>query len=224
MHCGVSPWVVLVVVYAGAAHNEQGCAGFGCTLRLNQIACACAGGEQLPVTLLRLFGLMVEPSPKRARVAASGASCLALPVLHISSKRGAFCLSGQAGELSAKDENKLEYMLQAVEAADPFPGNLQLEGCFQETLEWHASRSPEEVMRQREEFVSALEGAGEAMRKNGAVTHWYGDCDPGIAKVSGSVNGCMLEHLAKITKHCDTDCVNFFRHGGALCSHYRVDR
>ena len=133
--------------------------------------------------------------------------------------------------LTAKDEVMLQYMLDAVRSSGPFQQESSLDPVLVEALEWQAERSWQDIVAQREAFISALEEADRKMRASGALERWQAGCDEGIKEVrscfclvlaglvvatwqaSSGVNGLLLEFLAKITDHVDLDCVNFFRSG-----------
>ena len=83
---------------------------------------------------------------------------------------------------------------------------------------WQSRRSAEEVMRFREHVMQTLEHASEVMWSNGLCSQWLAGVDPGVAKVSATVNGIMLENLCSSVGYEDMQCIQMFREGrSCLC-------
>ena len=74
-------------------------------------------------------------------------------------------------------------------------------------------RSPEEVMRQREEMISQLELANAQMWSAGKRDWWFGDCDDITKQVTEEANGCLLEELIRASNHCDASAAELLRKG-----------
>ena len=76
--------------------------------------------------------------------------------------------------------------------------------------------TPAEANSIRETIISGIEGWAEEFHSNGACKHWLQGADPGVRKVSETVNGPLLSKLAELTSHVDPGCVEFFRSGSPL--------
>ena len=83
---------------------------------------------------------------------------------------------------------------------------------------WQSRRSAVEVMRFREHVMQTLEHASEQMWSNGLCSQWLAGVDPGVAKVSATVNGIMLENLGSSVGYEDMQCIQMFREGQSVCS------
>ena len=77
----------------------------------------------------------------------------------------------------------LQYMLDAVRSSGPFQQESSLDPVLVEALEWQAERSWQDIVAQREAFISALEEADRKMRASGALERWQAGCDVGIKEV-----------------------------------------
>ena len=69
-----------------------------------------------------------------------------------------------------------------------------------------------------------IEKVASEMRKNGSCKKWFEEADPDdeLMKVSGSVNGPMLQLLAESIKYHDMECVDMFRVGRTSCLSFAV--
>ena len=65
-------------------------------------------------------------------------------------------------------------------------------------------------------MVTRIERFAKEMQSSGAVDAWFAGCDPLVRHVSKTVNGPVLEAIAKASGHQDKECVNFFRYGAPL--------
>ena len=97
-------------------------------------------------------------------------------------------------------------------------------------------QDPQELMRRREQIISAIEDCCKCpagchivrscvlclyfrlledfaakSRENGSVEAWFSGCDPAIRKVSSSVNGPALAAVAAAVSYEDMGAVDFFR-------------
>ena len=106
-----------------------------------------------------------------------------------------------------------------------------------QALDWMRGRSVDEIYNAREAAVCAIEQLGQRLRANGAADAWcvpgsstrsvrsalvqqccvrLAGADSGIRSVSGTVNGPLLEALARRAGCIDAECIELFRRGGNL--------
>ena len=76
-------------------------------------------------------------------------------------------LTGGEAKLPEGDRRKENYAWAECDGPDPFICHEQFDKEIIEAIEWQASRSAEQVMREREEMITKLESANEMMRKTG---------------------------------------------------------
>ena len=88
------------------------------------------------------------------------------------------------------------------------------EFCFDwQAIDWIAERSAEQVNSQRDEMLSRIEEAGEAMRASGMCDAWFGDADSTLKKVAGSVNGPLMKALLEASGYESMECLDALRRG-----------
>ena len=75
-------------------------------------------------------------------------------------------LTGMSSREQSEDREKLLFTLSAMEK-DPFAIERKLPRDIQEAIEWQACRTPEAVMKEREEIMKVLEAAGKH------AMHWH---------------------------------------------------
>ena len=114
------------------------------------------------------------------------------------------------------DLRKLEYTLRRQASGDPFAWKERLAPTVSEAIEWQVSRTPQEVIDEREEMISAIEFAGSEIFASGKGDHWFADCDEITKRVTEGVNGYLLEELLRASGHCDTAVVDLFRKGALM--------
>lgn len=106
---------------------------------------------------------------------------------------------------------------QAVrDLTDPFAEARELAEEVDVALRWQCERGPTAVMAEREAIVAKLEHTAANLWATGECERWFGDCDPTIREVSGTVCGPLLSQLARHIGHPDTSCAELFREGAAL--------
>ena len=115
-----------------------------------------------------------------------------------------------------EDDAKINFVLNALDAEDPFKMESVIPKEVEEALAWQASKTPSEVMNEREAILSNLESAGEVMWRNGLCAAWIQGADPCVAKVSATVNGIMLTDMCRAIDYRDFECVELFRTGPFL--------
>ena len=74
-----------------------------------------------------------------------------------------------------------------------------------------ASRSPQQIVQERESILCSLEARAEELINNGACSTWLNEADPDIKIISYSLNGPLLEELASATHYHVFECINIFR-------------
>ena len=66
----------------------------------------------------------------------------------------------------------------------------------------------------------AIEKRAEQLWTSGMAAAWLQDTDEGTRRACATVNGPLLEELAKEAGHWDTECVELFRRGGELVGEF----
>ena len=84
---------------------------------------------------------------------------------------------------------------------------------LRQAIEWQAGLSPAEVCRKREEMVSQIELAAEALRESGKCAEWFHGCDDITKAVSKTVNGFLFQELLAASGHADAKVADLFRTG-----------
>jgi len=115
-----------------------------------------------------------------------------------------------------EDERKIRFALDALDGTDPFELVGELPPDVEEALAWQVSRTPLEVIQQREAIMANLEAAGQTMWENGLCADWLRGADKGVANVSATVNGVMLTDLCRAVDFRDFESVEMFRAGNIL--------
>ncbi len=140
-----------------------------------------------------------------------------------------FVLSG----LSQSDVLKNLYMELQQQMDNPFADATTLDAEIMAAIEWQAARSPEEVMRTREQMTVQLEKAGRAqwdagvlgstctwvqgrLLYAGMVQHWYQHCDDHVRRVACNANGKLLAEILRADGYCDVGCVELLRQGADM--------
>ena len=114
------------------------------------------------------------------------------------------------------DNQKLEFTLKALTRVDPFVASVELPKDVDEALEWQASRSPKDVMLEREKIIAEVEKAGNIMWETGRCTEWLQNSDEHVKHVSQNVNGPMMHDFAVALAHKDIDIADVFQKGAPL--------
>ena len=145
----------------------------------------------------------------------------------------------QHGE-GEKDKKKLLFTFEALAAKDPFEHNVcqliifcviscttcawqaELPKDAEQALQWQTGLSDDEIMRDRERILNTLEDAAKVMWQEGLCQKWLEGADPQVAVVSKTVNGIIMEDLAKAIGHEDLEIVEVFRIGGELMGPLQV--
>ena len=85
--------------------------------------------------------------------------------------------------------------------------------CVVEAIKWVAARTADEVMSEREEMISCLEQAADAMAVNGLKQKWFEGTDKHTRAVAGQANGHLMSVLLEASGYCDAGCVELLREG-----------
>ena len=88
-----------------------------------------------------------------------------------------------------------------------------LQVCVVEAIKWVAARTADEVMSEREEMISCLEQAADAMAVNGLKQKWFEGTDKHTRAVAGQANGHLMSVLLEASGYCDAGCVELLREG-----------
>ena len=88
-----------------------------------------------------------------------------------------------------------------------------LQVCVVEAIKWVAARTAEEVVSEREEMISCLEQAADAMTVNGLKQKWFEGADKHTRAVAGQANGHLMSVLLEASGYCDAGCVELLREG-----------
>ena len=146
-----------------------------------------------------------------------------------------FARTGVTGG-SYADWKKWAYAQRAVEWEDPFSCPVAMEESimealratytftvarvrqqvFSEALEWQAQRASEQIVKERESMISALERADQAMKASGKTSEWMKGCDAQTLAASSAANGPLLEALLEATEYIDKRCVELLREGASM--------
>ena len=62
-----------------------------------------------------------------------------------------------------EDRMKLKFTLDAMKSEDPFAHTTKVPDCVSEAINWHAERSPQEIMQFQDDLMSKLEDAASKM-------------------------------------------------------------
>ena len=108
---------------------------------------------------------------------------------------------------ATEESRKLKFMADALSSPWPAQEAFFIEPDLQEALDWVAARSPDEVMRAREEIICAIEARAAHLRASGAVEAWMSEADDILRGVAAGVNGPLLEELASITDYHDAGSI-----------------
>ena len=133
--------------------------------------------------------------------------------------------------ISAADVHKMNYAVEAASGSeDPFSARVQLDpailevmpvlvllkapcAALHQAIEWQASLSPADVRKKREEMLSQIELAAEALRESGKSAEWFHGCDDITKAVSKTVNGFLFQELLAASGHADAKVADLFRTG-----------
>ena len=88
-----------------------------------------------------------------------------------------------------------------------------LQVCVVEAIKWVAARTADEVVSEREEMISGLEQAADAMTVNGLKQKWFEGADKHTRAVAGQANGHLMSVLLEASGYCDAGCVELLREG-----------
>ena len=111
----------------------------------------------------------------------------------------------------------MQFTLDALASADPFKLELPVPPDVDQALHWQASRSPAEVMAERESITLRIEALGDQMWCQGACQEWMSGADALVAKVAETVNGPLFNKLCEAVD-CPAECVESFRQGPRVLS------
>ena len=84
---------------------------------------------------------------------------------------------------------------------------------MKEAIEWQMRRSPDQIMHEREMILQEMETSCQKMWAQGICQDWFKNCDKHVRAVAKSVNGPLMEKLAKSTRYHDAKCVELMREG-----------
>ena len=62
-----------------------------------------------------------------------------------------------------EDRMKLKFTLDAMKSEDPFAHTTKVPDCVSDAINWHAERSPQEIMQFQDDLMSKLEDATSKM-------------------------------------------------------------
>ena len=111
----------------------------------------------------------------------------------------------------------LHFVLDSFAQDDaPFVSDMGWPSDLEECLGWLSHYSAQETIARREAIICAIEADAKRFWDSGAVHSWLAGADPGVAAISGQVNGPLFEMLIRACDHCDTGCVDLFKHGAPL--------
>ena len=117
-----------------------------------------------------------------------------------------------------KDERMIQFMHDAV--ATPIPqgvdGVARLDNQINDTLEWIARRSDDEIIAHREAQITKIEKLAKHYEDAGIVDEWFKDTEEGVRKISQRVNGPLWTALLKQTVYEDPGVAETFRQGAPL--------
>ena len=88
-----------------------------------------------------------------------------------------------------------------------------LQVCVVEAIKWVAARTADEVVSEREEMISCLEQAADAMTVNGLKQKWFEGADKHTRAVPWQANGHLMSVLLEASGYCDAGCVELLREG-----------
>ena len=111
---------------------------------------------------------------------------------------------------------KLRFMSEALQQPWPVADTGILDNDVQECLNWMASRSPQQIMAERETVMRDIENRAAVLRNNGAVDAWFKNSDDHVRRVSADVSGPLLAELASACQYHGQECVDFCRAGAPL--------
>ena len=121
--------------------------------------------------------------------------------------------------VDVKDQQMLEFLGKAI--TGPAPEDLNrydnaMDDELRKIVEWTATTDPEIIMTTREKRTKKLEEMGAAMWHDGRVQKWQEKADPAARKVIRTVNGPLLEKLAKATRYEGPGVVKSLQKGGPI--------
>jgi hypothetical protein len=114
-------------------------------------------------------------------------------------------------------EMKAHLAFTAAACKEPAPCDVDvtsIDSDVMDNLRWIADNSVTDIKAFRDAAMLKIEQADARLRESGAAQKWLAAGDPCAQKVSGQVNGPLLEELARITGYWDPSCVDTLRHGG----------
>ena len=118
------------------------------------------------------------------------------------------------------DESKVKFAAEAISA--PLPECMRQNGVgaidhgTRRLVEWVTSTSEDEIIDFREKATRNIEKCGRELWKNGATTEWMAHADEEIRNVSKTVNGPLMEMLAKATDYKAPQDVQMMRLGAPI--------
>ena len=102
-----------------------------------------------------------------------------------------------ATAFSPDESAKVDFMQRALSEQYTFSKNAALPAQLREAVLWETSRSPAQVMREREAIVRGIEKRAAKLRASGATARWLDGADKRVLGVVCDVNGPLLEELVE---------------------------
>ena len=82
-----------------------------------------------------------------------------------------------------------------------------------QAVQWQASRTPEQIIAEREEMISSIEFAARELEESGKNAQWFEQCDEVTKSASQGVSGFLFQELLAAAKHIDPSVTELFRQG-----------
>lgn len=100
----------------------------------------------------------------------------------------------------------------------PFEQAKPLDQDLIEAIEYCASpeRSSAETIAGRTKTIDLIEALGQKYKDDGTCDKWFKGADPVVKQVSATVNGPLMEELARIIDYHDPGVCDLFRTGCPL--------
>ena len=115
----------------------------------------------------------------------------------------------------------MRFLAEACDEAESWrceaTADAPVSGDVARAIAWEASKSPEEVIRQREAIISRIERQAKSFVQNGRAAAWRaGAADGKIERLISDVNGPLLDLLLREAAHKDVECCEAMRRGFPL--------
>ena len=100
----------------------------------------------------------------------------------------------------------------------PFDQAKALDHDLIQAIEYCASpeRSSSETIAGRKSTIELIEALGRKFKEDGTCDKWFKGTDPDVRQVSATVNGPLMEELARIIDYHDPGVCDLFRKGCPL--------